>query len=176
MHMGSGKAKLDPIFYVLDHSDVPAKNLLPTHMLRSPELIDAGVELVKRGGYIDCTAGSDEVAVKEDARKLFDLLHREGVNPDHVSLSSDAYGSQPRFNDAGECVGLTYASPKYLHKTIRALVRMGMPLEQALKLLTTTPDASPQAPTQISSYWMKSSRSTASSREDSSRCGRRNCA
>ena len=58
MHMGSGKAKLDPIFYVLDHSDVPAKNLLPTHMLRSPELIDAGVELVKRGGYIDCTAGS----------------------------------------------------------------------------------------------------------------------
>lgn len=67
MHMGSGKAKLDPIFYVLDHSDVPAKNLLPTHMLRSPELIDAGVELVKRGGYIDCTAGSDEVAVKEDA-------------------------------------------------------------------------------------------------------------
>ena len=120
--------------------------------------------------------------MKEDARKLFDLLHREGVNPDHVSLSSDAYGSQPRFNDAGECVGLTYASPKYLHKTIRALVRMGMPLEQALKLLTTTPrrmaerDASPQAPTQISSYWMKSSRSTASSREDSSRCGRRNCA
>ena len=36
-------------------------------------------------------------------------------------------------------MGLTYASPKYLHKTIRALVRMGMPLEQALKLLTTTP-------------------------------------
>ncbi|MFR4021327.1 MAG: hypothetical protein ACLT07_09925 [Clostridia bacterium] len=30
--MGSGKAKLDPIFYVLDHSDVPAKNLLPTHI------------------------------------------------------------------------------------------------------------------------------------------------
>lgn len=139
MHMGSGKATLDPIFYVLDHSDVPAKNLLPTHMLRSAELIDAGVELVKRGGYIDCTAGSDDVAVEEDAIKLFDLLHREGVNPDHVSLSSDAYGSQPRFNDAGECVGLTYASPKYLHKTVRALVRMGMPLEQALKLLTTTP-------------------------------------
>ena len=139
MHMGSGKATLDPIFYVLDHSDVPAKNLLPTHMLRSAELIDAGVELVKRGGYIDCTAGSDDVAVEEDAMKLFDLLHREGVNPDHVSLSSDAYGSQPRFNAAGECVGLTYASPKYLHKTIQALVRMGMPLEQALKLLTTTP-------------------------------------
>ena len=28
MHMGSGKGRLEPIFYVLDHSDVPAKNLL----------------------------------------------------------------------------------------------------------------------------------------------------
>ena len=109
---------------------------MPRHTSKA---VDAGVALVKRGGYIDCTAGSDDVAVKEDAMKLFDLLHREGVNPDHVSLSSDAYGSQPRFNEAGECVGLTYASPKYLHKTIQALVRMGMPLAQALKLLTTTP-------------------------------------
>ena len=30
MHMGDGEGRLDPIFYVLDHSDVPAKNLLPT--------------------------------------------------------------------------------------------------------------------------------------------------
>ena len=61
------------------------------------------------------------------------------MNMDHVTMSSDAFGSQPRFNAEGECVGLTYASPKYLHKTIQILVRMGMPFEQALKLLTTTP-------------------------------------
>lgn len=139
MHMGSGKGRLDPVFYVLDHSDVPAKNLLPTHMLRTPELMDAGVELVKRGGYIDCTAGSDDQEVENQAVKLFDLLHRDGMNMDHVTMSSDAFGSQPRFNAEGECVGLTYASPKYLHKTIQILVRMGMPFEQALKLLTTTP-------------------------------------
>ena len=139
MHMGSGKGRLDPVFYVLDHSDVPAKNLLPTHMLRTPELMDAGVELVKRGGYIDCTAGSDDQEVENQAVKLFDLLHRDGMNMDHVTMSSGAFGSQPRFNAEGECVGLTYASPKYLHKTIQILVRMGMPFEQALKLLTTTP-------------------------------------
>ena len=34
MHMGDGKGGLDPIFYVLDHADVPLKNLLPTHMTR----------------------------------------------------------------------------------------------------------------------------------------------
>ena len=139
MHMGDGEGRLDPIFYVLDHSDVPAKNLLPTHILRNPGLIDAGADLVRRGGYIDCTAGADDVEVESDALKLYELLHREDVSLDHVTMSSDAFGSQPRFNEEGECIGLTYASPKYLHRTIQILVREGMPLEDALQLLTSTP-------------------------------------
>lgn len=139
MHMGSGKGKLDPVFYVLEHSDVPAKNLLPTHMLRTPELIDQGAELVRMGGYMDCTAGGDDAELEEEAAKLKELLDRDGVTADHVTLSSDAFGSQPRFNESGECIGLTYASPKYLHRTIQSLVRRGMALEEALKLLTSTP-------------------------------------
>ena len=139
MHMGTGKGGLAPVFDVLDHSDIPARNLLPTHMLRTPELADQGAELVRRGGYMDCTAGGDEESMEEGAAMLLDLLGRDGVTADHVTLSSDAFGSQPRFNAAGECVGLTYASPKYLHKTIQSLVRRGLPLEEALKLLTSTP-------------------------------------
>lgn len=139
MHMGTGKGGLAPVFDVLDHSDIPARNLLPTHMLRTPELADQGAELVRRGGYMDCTAGGDEESMEKGAAMLLDLLGRDGVTADHVTLSSDAFGSQPRFNAAGECVGLTYASPKYLHKTIQSLVRRGLPLEEALKLLTSTP-------------------------------------
>ena len=139
MHMGTGKGGLAPVFDVLDHSDIPARNLLPTHMLRTPELADQGAELVRRGGYMDCTAGGDEESMEKVAAMLLDLLGRDGVTADHVTLSSDAFGSQPRFNAAGECVGLTYASPKYLHKTIQSLVRRGLPLEEALKLLTSTP-------------------------------------
>ena len=86
---------------------------------------------MRRGGYIDCTAGADDEEVESDTLKLYELLHREGVSLDHVTLSSDAFGSQPRFNEEGECVGLTYASPKYLHRTIQILVREGMPLEDA---------------------------------------------
>lgn len=139
MHMGTGKGGLAPVFDVLDHSDIPARNLLPTHMLRTPELADQGAELVRRGGYMDCTAGGDEESMEKGAAMLLDLLGLDGVTADHVTLSSDAFGSQPRFNAAGECVGLTYASPKYLHKTIQSLVRRGLPLEEALKLLTSTP-------------------------------------
>lgn len=139
LHMGSGKGKLEPLFYALDNSDLPAKNFLPTHMLRTDELIDAGVKLIQRGGYVDCTAGADDKELEVNAERLFDLLHREGVSAEHVSLSSDAFGSQPKFDANGECIGLTYASPKYLHKTVQSLVRRGMPLTEALKPLTTTP-------------------------------------
>ena len=88
------------------------RTCLPTHILRNPGLIDAGADLVRRGGYIDCTAGADDVEVESDALKLYELLHREDVSLDHVTMSSDAFGSQPRFNEEGECIGLTYASPE----------------------------------------------------------------
>lgn len=139
LHMGSGKGGLQPLFYALENSDIPMKNFLPTHMLRTDELIDEGAELIRQGGYIDCTAGSDDVEVERSADKLFELLQREGVSADHVTLSSDAFGSQPKFDENGECIGLTYASPKYLHKTIQYLVKKGMALEEAVKLLTSTP-------------------------------------
>lgn len=139
MHMGSGKGRLNPLFEALEKSDIPMKNFLPTHMLRCPELIEDGAKLVRMGGFMDCTAGSDDNEVYVNADKLYDLLHMDGVTTENVSMSSDAFGSQPKFNEKGECIGLTYASPKYLHKTIKILVEKGMALEDAIKLLTSTP-------------------------------------
>jgi beta-aspartyl-dipeptidase (metallo-type) len=141
LHMGSGKAGLEPVFYALDHSDIPAKNFLPTHMLRTEALMEQGAQLVRRGGYIDCTAGSDPAELEMAADRLWKLLHMEGVSADHVTLSSDAFGSQPRFDDRGNCIGLSYATPIFLHQTIRKLTEKGMPLEQVLPLLTSTPAA-----------------------------------
>lgn len=34
----------------------------------------------------------------------------KGVESSLITASSDAFGSQPRFNDAGNCVGLTYST------------------------------------------------------------------
>ena len=75
----------------------------------------------------------------ETADKILYALGKEGVTADHTSLSSDGFGSMPRFDEKGECIGLTYASPNSLHATIQALVKKGLPLEEALKMLTTTP-------------------------------------
>lgn len=139
MHMGSGVGKLDPLFYALDHSDVPAKNFLPTHMLRTRELMEEGAKLVRRGGYFDMTAGSTDEDMEIGAEQIMEILSWEGMSTDHLTMSSDAFGSQPKFNENGDCIGLTYCSPKYLHLTIKSLVRRGLPLEEAIKLLTSTP-------------------------------------
>ena len=77
--------------------------------------------------------------MEEGAAQIADLLNREGVSADHVTMSTDAFGSQPKFNEIGECIGLTYASPKYLHQTVQSLVRRGLPLEEVLKMVTSTP-------------------------------------
>lgn len=139
MHMGSGKAGLHPLFEALADSDIPISTFLPTHVLRTPELMEQSAELIRMGGYVDATAGSDSEKVKTSAEKLFSLLNKEGVSADHVTLSSDAFGSQPKFDETGNCIGLTFSTPEWLHETIRLLVEKGMPLEEALKLLTSTP-------------------------------------
>lgn len=139
MHMGSGKGGLAPVFYALDHSDIPAGNILPTHIGRTEELIAQGMDLVRRGGYIDFTTGESDTATENVADKLARCYHADGVDFDHITLSSDAFGSQPKFDEKGQCIGLTYASPRYLHRTVQALVRRDIPLQDALKLLTSTP-------------------------------------
>ena len=139
IHMGNGKKGLEPIFYALDHSDLPPDKLLPTHMHRNHELAEQGAKLVRRGGYIDFTAGCDDDELLKNAEIVLYTLDQPGVELDHITLSSDAYGSQPRFDANGKCIGLTYASPKFLHKTVQILVKKGLPLERSIRLLTTTP-------------------------------------
>lgn len=137
IHMGSGKGGLKPLMEALDNSDIPPKNFLPTHILRDDALIDDAAEYVRKGGYIDCTAGCDPESIEENADKLYELLGREGVALNHVTMSSDSYGSMPRFDENGNCVGLTYAKPDSLHETIKGLVKRGMAFEKAIQLLTS---------------------------------------
>lgn len=139
IHMGEGKKGLEPVFYALEHSDIPPDKLLPTHMHRNRRLIDEGAELVRRGGYIDFTAGCDDEELIKNADAILYALAQPGVNLEHITLSSDAYGSQPRFDENGKCTGLTYTTPKYLHKTVQVLVQKGMSLENAIRPLTVTP-------------------------------------
>ena len=61
IHMGSGKAKLQPLHEALAMSDVPITQFLPTHMGRNPELVTAGIEWLELEGHLDFTAGQEVI-------------------------------------------------------------------------------------------------------------------
>ena len=136
MHMGSGKNRLKHVLDAMRETDIPARTFWPTHMRRSQELIDEGIEFIGMGGTIDFTATEDGLVAKCVAK----LVQQRGVSIDHITMSSDAFGSMPRFDEKGVCVGLTYVSPRTLHDELKHMVNdHGMALEDALKLLTVNP-------------------------------------
>ena len=138
IHMGDGPAKLAPLFYAVEHADVPITKFLPTHMTRNPDLFEEGIEFMKMGGYIDVTAGE----TLEENRKTADMIvhaYKE-AGYDHMTMTSDGYGSMPKFNEKKELIGLTYSTPRSLHQLLKVLVEeKKVPLEEALKLLTVNP-------------------------------------
>ena len=138
MHMGTSEERMATIFWALKHSDVPAGHFLPTHCCRSPELIAEGVELTKMGGTIDFTA---ELPDNEagTAAALCSAL-RMGADPAFITMSSDGGGSQPAFNEAGECIGLCSATSVTLLQELRRMIRReGLDLQTALRFFTENP-------------------------------------
>lgn len=139
IHMGDGEGGLRPLFDALDHSDVPIQKFLPTHIGRNEKLFLEGLSYVRRGGTIDMTAGLTKEEMEETSEQILRYLKEHPSNR-NMTLSSDGYGSAPRFNENMECVGLTYASPESLQKQLKMLVQeYQVPLEQVLPLLTSNP-------------------------------------
>ncbi len=140
IHTGVRKGMLTPIFQALEKSDVPIETFLPTHVGRNYQLLDQAIRLAKLGGNFDLTAHG---SLKEDGESAADMVAyciRQGVDLDRMSMSSDGNGSQPRFDETGRCIGLTYVSPAVLLWELRRGVQqLDIPLEQMLRLFTTSP-------------------------------------
>lgn len=136
LHMGSGKNRMEYILRAVDETDIPVRTFLPTHCGRNDALMEHAVAFAQRGGVFDLTAGDGGAA-----HYLAWALAR-GVDERHITLSSDANGSQPRFDAQGNCVGLTYVSPAVLLSELRiAVSRDKVPFVTAVRTLTENPAA-----------------------------------
>lgn len=137
LHVGKGKKCIQNIFDALEMSDLPANVFWPTHMASNMAKLKEGVKLIEMGGTIDVSATDtphEGVAVK------LSELYRLGVDMTRITMSSDAFGSLPRFDETGRCIGMRYTSTSVLHQELTAMVQdYGIPLETALLLLTKNP-------------------------------------
>ena len=140
VHLGSGKRMIEYITKLINETEIPANQIVPTHMGRSKELFEAGIIHAKSGGQIDLTTSSDPQHLEEGEltaglglKKLLD----EGVPIERITFSSDGNGSMPLFDKNGELKGLGICSVESLFREVKEAVKLGVPLEKALRVITS---------------------------------------
>ena len=134
VHLGDFPYSFD-IFDECVAQGMPIKHIRPTHVARHPEVFRRACEFAKKGGFIDITTGGGNYM--GSAADAVRAALADGVPFDRITLSSDGHGSMPRFNEAGEMVGLGIGSIMCDIETIREL-KDELGVEKALTPMTKT--------------------------------------
>lgn len=136
VHVGGGSEGLGPIWEVVEESEIPINQFVPTHMDRNSSLFQQGIEFIEEGGYIDITCPQKTIDLVPSIKKLVDGGHPLG----RVTLSTDSNGSIPKFDEEGDLVHMSKGEINILPTTVTGLVQSGiLALENALKLVTENP-------------------------------------
>lgn len=143
VHFGGGARKLEYLFKMIEQSEIPPTQISPTHMSRTKELLEAGVEWAKVGGFVDLTTSSDPDHLEEGellASQGLKYLLNKGVPIDNITFTSDGNGSMPMFDEEGKLIGLGICSVSTLFDEVRKSVLIEkISLEYALKTITSNP-------------------------------------
>jgi len=139
LHLGDGERGLSQIRELVGSSELPARVFHPTHVNRRRALFEEAVDLARLGCTVDVTAFPVEDG--EDAWSAADAVERffaAGVPRERLTVSSDAGGSLPVFDDRGELVGMGVAGAECLVETLAELVERGHSLEECLPPFTSS--------------------------------------
>ncbi|MBX7408822.1 beta-aspartyl-peptidase [Clostridium chauvoei] len=141
VHLGDGARKLDYLFSLIEETEIPPTQLLPTHINRSKKLFKVGEEYVKKGGFIDLTTSSDprflepeELRASEGLKELVD----KGIDIEHITFSSDGNGSMPVFDEHGHLAGLGICKVSTLYGEVKESIKIyNLKIEDAIKVITS---------------------------------------
>lgn len=144
IHMGDGREQLDYLRRLLRESQIPASNMLPTHINRNKSLMSDGIDYARRlGGYIDLTTSSDPDFLDPDEVKAsagLKMALDAGVDAGHITFSSDGQGSLPVFDKKGNFRHLGVGKVSSLYREMKdAVLKDGVRLADALKTVTSNP-------------------------------------
>lgn len=141
LHMGDGPRAMQMLFRLVEETEIPIGQLLPTHVARAPHLFEDAVRFCRMGGNIDLTASEERrSAPRLDTADALRRLKAAGVSLDRVTISSDSNGSLPVFNDRHELVGMAVGDIQNLQREFRRLVlEDGFDAAEILRCLTLNP-------------------------------------
>ncbi|WP_425801980.1 beta-aspartyl-peptidase [Desulfitobacterium sp. Sab5] len=140
LHLGDGKRGIEPIYQILDNTEIPITQFMPTHMNRTHSLFEQGIKFLESGGNIDLTAGCDDYTEDLRVPYILHFLADKKLLNNRVTVTSDGNGSMPRYNSQGELVGMGIGSVRVLWRDIRSAVqKYNLSLEDALRVITSSP-------------------------------------
>lgn len=141
-HIGDGKGALAPLRALRDETDIPLRQLYPTHCNRNPWLFAEAIEWGKAGGWVDLTTSSFPDLLEDGERLAADGLVEllaAGVPADRITFSSDANASLPRFDGEGRLIEMRCGQIASLWQQCMRATRLGVSLERALAAVTSNP-------------------------------------
>ena len=142
-HIGDSPRMMDILEQVVENTEIPVKNIVPTHMNRNEFLFEKGMEYAKNGGIIDLTTSSIPGFIEEGEVKCSSALKimiEEGVPMENVTMSSDGQGSLPEFDSQGRVTGISVGKVTSLYKEVQdAILVDKVPVEAAIMTVTSNP-------------------------------------
>ena len=141
-HVGDGKGALAPLRALRDETDIPLRQLYPTHCNRNPWLFAEAIEWGKAGGWVDLTTSSFPDLLEDGERLAADAfleLLAANVPADRITFSSDANASLPRFDGEGRLIEMRCGQIASLWQQCVRAIRLGVSLERALAVVTSNP-------------------------------------
>ncbi|MCC9621064.1 beta-aspartyl-peptidase [Thalassospira sp. MA62] len=143
VHLGDGDSRFDPLIAVIEQTEIPITQFIPTHVNRRRKLLDAAKSWAKRGGNIDFTTGidgeSDPEGSVQTSQAIVECL-AEGVPLDAISMTSDGNGSLPDFDENGKMIGLAVAGFETVGREFANLVAVEkLDISTALAPITINP-------------------------------------
>ncbi len=145
VHLGDGSGCMELIDRVIDETEIPASQFLPTHVNRNEMLFCKAIKYALKGGAVDFT-GNEDIdyweTVRDEVRVCYGMkrMLEAGVNPHRITISSDGQGSLPVYNEKGEFQGMGVGQSSSLLKEVRECVNKAqIPLETALSAITSNP-------------------------------------
>jgi len=141
VHLGDGARRLEYLFNLIEQTEIPPSQVLPTHINRSKKLFEVGKDYVKKGGFIDLTTSSNPNFLEPEelrASEGLNLLVKENIDINNVTFSSDGNGSMPIFDEDGNLTGLGICEVSSLYlETKEAIKKYDIKIEDAIKVITS---------------------------------------
>ena len=141
-HLGDGRGALAPLRALRDGTDIPLRQLYPTHCNRNPWLFAEAIEWGLAGGWVDLTTSSFPDLLDDGERLAADALVEllaAGVPAERITFSSDANASLPRFDGEGGLIELRCGQIGSLWQEVVAACGKGVALALALAVVTANP-------------------------------------